>query len=45
MKLGEKICPNDIFDEFENSAGWLKNMAAKEGGRGFFPYIAIIIPC
>ncbi|KAH3796981.1 hypothetical protein DPMN_150557, partial [Dreissena polymorpha] len=20
MKLGEKICPNDIFDEFENSA-------------------------
>ncbi len=33
MKLGQKICPNDILDEFENGSGWwLKNMAAKGAG-------------
>jgi hypothetical protein len=35
MKLGQKIHPNDILDELENDAGWLKNMAAR--GRGIFP--------
>ncbi|KAH3887317.1 hypothetical protein DPMN_011332 [Dreissena polymorpha] len=25
MKLGQKIFPNDILDEFENVSGWLKN--------------------
>jgi len=34
MKLGQKIHPNDILDELENNAGWLKNMAAR--GRGLF---------
>jgi len=29
MKLGHKICTNDILDEFENGFGWWKNMAAK----------------
>jgi len=39
MKLGQKICPNDIWDEFENGFGCLKNMAT--WGRGIFPYMAI----
>jgi len=39
MKLAQKICPNDILDEFKNSSLCLKNMAAK--GRGIFPYMAI----
>ena len=43
MKLGQKICPNDILDKFENDAGWLKNMAAR--GRGIFPYMAIVKLC
>ena len=34
MKLGQKICPNDILDEFENGYVCMKNMAAK--GRGIF---------
>ena len=29
MKFGQKICPNDILDNFENGSGWLKNMAAR----------------
>jgi hypothetical protein len=32
MKLGQKICPIDISEEFENGSGWLKNMAAKGAG-------------
>ena len=43
MKLGQKITLNNILDEFENDAGWLKNMAAR--GRGIFPYMAIVKPC
>jgi hypothetical protein len=43
MKLGQKICPIDISEEFENGSGWLKNMAAR--GRGSFPYMAIVKPC
>ena len=39
MKLGKKICPNDILDEFEKGSSCLKNMATK--GRGIFPYMAI----
>jgi len=39
MKYGQKICLNDILDEFENGYVCLKNMAAK--GRGIFPYTAI----
>ncbi|KAH3799286.1 hypothetical protein DPMN_152892 [Dreissena polymorpha] len=35
MKLGQKICPNDILEEFENGSGCVKNMASK--GRGIFP--------
>jgi hypothetical protein len=38
MKLGQKICPNDILDEFENRNLCFKNMAAK--GQGIFPYMA-----
>jgi hypothetical protein len=38
MKLGQKICPDNILDEFKNDAGWLENMAAR--GRGSFPYMA-----
>jgi hypothetical protein len=34
MKLGQKIWPNDILDEFENGDLCLKNMAAR--GRGIF---------
>jgi hypothetical protein len=43
MKLGQKIHPNNILEEIENDAGWLKNMAAS--GRGIFPYMAIVKPC
>jgi hypothetical protein len=43
MKLGQKIYPNDILDELENDASWLKNMAAK--WRGIFPFMAIVKPC
>ena len=47
MKLGQKICPNDILDEFENGFGCLKNMATR--GRGIFPnmaiYHALVKPC
>jgi len=43
MKLGQKIHPDNILDEFKNDAGWLKNMAAR--GRGIFPYMAIVKPC
>ena len=39
MKLGQKICPNDILDEFENGNLCFKNMTAK--GWGIFPYMAI----
>ena len=39
MKLGQKICPNDILNEFENGFGCLKNMATR--GRGIFPNMAI----
>ncbi len=35
----QKIHPNNIFDEFENDASWLKNMAARRRGN---PYMAII---
>ena len=38
MKLGQKICPNDILDKFENGSSCLKNMATR--GRGIFPYMA-----
>ena len=40
MKLGQKIHPNNILNEFENGSGWLKNMAAR--GRGSFPYMALV---
>ena len=43
MKLCQNMCPNNILDEFENDAGWLKNMAAR--GRGSIPYMAIEKPC
>jgi hypothetical protein len=43
MKLGQKIHPNNILDEFENDAGLLKNIAAR--GRGIFPHMAIVKPC
>jgi hypothetical protein len=39
MKLGQKICPNDILDELENGFGCFKNMATRV--RGIFPYMAI----
>ena len=42
MKLGQKIHPDNILDEFENDAGWLKNMATRGGN---FPYLAIVKPC
>jgi len=32
MKLGQKIHPNNILDEFKNDAGWLKNMATTGAG-------------
>ena len=38
-KICQKISPNDIFDEFENGSGWLKNMATR--GWGIFTYIAM----
>ena len=34
MKLGQKIQPNNILDEFENGPDRWKNMAAR--GRGHF---------
>jgi len=34
IKLGQKIYFNNILEDFENDAGWLKNMAAR--GRGIF---------
>ena len=43
MKLGQNMCPNYILDKFENSSGWMKNIAAR--GRGSFPYMAIVKPC
>ena len=39
MKLGQNICTNNIWAEFENGWDPLKNMAAK--GRGIFPYMAM----
>ncbi|KAH3894455.1 hypothetical protein DPMN_018612 [Dreissena polymorpha] len=36
MKLGQKIYLNNILDEFENDASWLKNMAARR--QGIFRY-------
>ena len=38
MKLGQKICPNDILDKFENGSSCLKNMVT--WGLGIFPYMA-----
>ena len=38
MKLGQKICLNNILDKFENGFGWYKNIAAR--GQGIFPYMA-----
>ena len=29
MKLGQKICPNEILDEFQNGSGLLKNIATR----------------
>jgi hypothetical protein len=43
MKLGQKICPNDVLNEFENGYGCYKNMATR--GRGIFPYRALVKPC
>ncbi|KAH3793743.1 hypothetical protein DPMN_147262 [Dreissena polymorpha] len=31
MKLGQKICPNDILHDFENGFVCFKNMATKGG--------------
>ena len=39
MKLGQKICTNDILDKFEKGSGWLKNIAAR--GQCIFPYMAV----
>jgi len=39
MKLGQKIHPDNILDEFENDAGWLKNMAARGGGAFFLIWL------
>jgi len=44
MKLGQKICPNDILDEFESSS-WLKNMATSGVFFLKWLYMAIIKPC
>jgi hypothetical protein len=46
MKLGQKICPNGILDEFENGFGCFKNMATR--GAAFlliWLYMAIVKPC
>ena len=43
MKLGQNIRLSDIFDEFENGSGLLKNIATR--GWGILPYMAIVKPC
>ena len=40
MKLGEKICPDDVLDELNNRSGWLKNIDAREAG--LFLFMAIV---
>ena len=43
MKLGQKIYPNYILDEFENGLGWLKKIATWT--RGIFHDMALLQHC
>ena len=42
MKVDQKICPNNILDEFKQCSGWLKTWSPR--GRAFFTNMAIVKP-